>query len=74
MACASDYRCRDRCAQDSDCNATATNAVCAKDANGVRYCVQPSEVALINMGTVLAAAPPPGADTGRAVIEPDAGP
>ncbi len=45
LACASDYRCRNICTADADCNVLGINGrVCAKDANGVRYCAVPPEV------------------------------
>jgi hypothetical protein len=72
MGCASDYRCRNLCATDSDCNlAGMTNKVCAQDVNGVDYCARASDVSVGSMGTrVISAAPPPGAMTGRPVTEP----
>jgi hypothetical protein len=67
LACASDYRCRNLCASNDDCNVLGiVNRVCAKDANGVEYCADPPEVS----GGQIVAPPPPGApDTG--VMEPD---
>jgi hypothetical protein len=45
LACASDYRCRNICSVDADCNVLGINGrVCAKDANGVLYCAVPPEV------------------------------
>lgn len=45
LACASDYRCRNICDVDADCNVLGINGrVCARDANGVRYCAVPPEV------------------------------
>lgn len=69
LACASDYRCRNLCDTAADCNVLGiTGRVCAKDAQGVYYCAQPSEV---SNGT-LVATPPPGAPKTR-VVEPDGG-
>jgi hypothetical protein len=73
MACASDYRCRDLCKTDADCNAEpgATNAVCAQDANGVDYCASPAEVTVNAMGNQVLTAPPnPNETSDAAVIEP----
>jgi len=70
LACASDYRCRNLCDTSADCNVLGiTGRVCAKDAQGVYYCAQPSEV---SMGD-LVVAPPPGAPTSTLVLEPDGG-
>jgi len=69
LACASDYRCRNLCMTDGDCNLLGiTGKVCAKDANGVGYCADPSEV----REGVIAACPPPGAPD-AAVTEPPLG-
>jgi hypothetical protein len=67
LACASDYRCRNRCTTANDCNEFGiTGRVCATDAEGVQYCANPSDV---NGSGVLDDAPPTGApDTG--VVEP----
>jgi hypothetical protein len=66
LACASDYRCRNLCATNADCNVYgAKGRVCAKDANGVDYCANPNEV----MNGTLTAAPPMGAPDAT-VIEP----
>jgi hypothetical protein len=72
LACASDYRCRNLCVTDADCNVLgATSEVCAQDANGVDYCASPSEVTVNSMGDqVLSTVPPLGALTGTAVTEP----
>lgn len=66
LACASDYRCRNLCSDSASCNVLGIKGrVCAKDANGVDYCAEPSEV----KNGILIALPPPGApDSG--VIEP----
>jgi hypothetical protein len=70
LACASDYRCRNLCNTAADCNVLGiTGRVCAKDAEGVYYCAQPSEV---SQGR-LVAAPPAGAPTTTSVLEPEAG-
>jgi hypothetical protein len=66
LACASDYRCRNLCNKDLDCNAYGISGrVCAKDANGVDYCADPNEV----MNGLLTVAPPSGAPDAT-VIEP----
>ncbi len=66
LACAADYRCRNLCSTNDDCNVLGiTDRVCAKDANGYDYCAIPSEV---TNGTITAP-PPPGAMTGSPVIE-----
>jgi len=73
MACASDYRCRDLCKTDADCNAEpgVSNAVCAQDAQGVDYCASPAQVTVNAMGNqVITATPPAGAMTGTPVTEP----
>jgi hypothetical protein len=68
LACASDYRCRNLCLNDADCNVLGiAGRVCARDMNGVEYCADPSEVA----NGVITAPPPPGAPS-TPVIEPDA--
>jgi hypothetical protein len=85
LACASDYRCRNICDVDADCNVLGINGrVCARDANGVRYCAVPPEV---SGGEIVALpplnylpidggpAPPDGAVGGplEASVSPDAG-
>jgi hypothetical protein len=73
MACASDYRCRDLCTSNADCNAEpgVVNEVCAQDANGVDYCASPSQVTTNTNGDqVITAPPPPGAATSTPVTEP----
>jgi len=79
LACASDYRCRNLCADDADCNVLGINGrVCARDANGVNYCAVPSEVS----GGSIVALPPlnfipeeggPGVPDGAVVMGLDAG-
>jgi hypothetical protein len=70
LACASDYRCRNLCLSDADCNVLGISGrVCAKDMNGVYYCADPSEVS----NDVIIATPPPGAPTSTPVIEPEGG-
>ena len=67
LACASDYRCRNLCSTNDDCNVLGISGrVCAKDANGVDYCAIPAEV---TNGTITAP-PPPGAMTSTPVMEP----
>jgi alpha-tubulin suppressor-like RCC1 family protein/uncharacterized membrane protein YgcG len=72
MACASDYRCRNLCSSNSDCNVLgATNKVCAQDANGVDYCASPSDVTINASGDQVLTAPSnPAATTDAAVVEP----
>ncbi len=72
MACASDYRCRNLCMTDADCNVLgAVNKVCAQDANGVDYCASLSDVTVNAMGDQVISAPPnPLAATDAAVMEP----
>jgi hypothetical protein len=66
LACASDYRCRNLCFSDADCNVLGiTNRVCAHDANGVDFCADPAEVS----AGAITATPPPGAPT-TPVVEP----
>jgi hypothetical protein len=70
LACASDYRCRDLCQRDADCNVLGImGRVCAADRNGVHYCADPNEVT----NGVISVAPPPGAPTSTPVVEPEAG-
>ena len=67
LACASDYRCRNLCASDGDCNVLdVTGRVCAKDANGVEYCADPPDV---HAGKIISTPPPGASDT--PVVEPD---
>lgn len=72
MACASDYRCRNLCMTDADCNVLgAVNKVCAQDANGVDYCASLGDVTVNAMGNQVISAPPnPLAATDAAVMEP----
>jgi len=70
LACASDYRCRNLCESDADCNVLGiTGRVCAKDKNGVEYCADPGE----SENGVLTTQPPPGAPTSIPVMEPEGG-
>jgi hypothetical protein len=70
LACASDYRCRNLCNGDADCNVLGiTGRVCAKDAQGVYFCGAPSEVS----DGDLIASPPAGAPTMTPVLEPEGG-
>jgi hypothetical protein len=67
LACASDFRCRNLCMSNVDCNVLGiTGKVCAADENGVHYCADPADV---SDGGVINEAPPSGA-TGT-VTEPD---
>src|SRR5271154_612861 len=69
LACASDYRCRNLCFTDADCNVLGISGrLCAADANGVDYCAAPAEVE----DGKLVAQPPPGAPT-TGVAEPEGG-
>lgn len=69
LACATDYRCRNLCGTDADCNqAGVTDRVCAVDAQGVHYCAAPTEVT----AGVIVAAPPPGAKDVMVTEPPDA--
>jgi hypothetical protein len=69
LACASDYRCRNLCFSDADCNVLGISGrVCARDENGVHYCADPSEVA---NGLIIIAAPPGAPST--PVVEPEGG-
>jgi hypothetical protein len=72
MACASDYRCRNLCTTNADCNILGvTNKVCAQDANGVDYCASLSDVMVNGMGDqVIVATANPNAMTDAAVVEP----
>jgi hypothetical protein len=70
LGCASDYRCRNLCLTDADCNVLGiTGRVCAADAQGVDYCAESSEVT----NGLLSTSPPPGALTGTPVSEPAGG-
>jgi hypothetical protein len=70
LACASDYRCRNLCESDADCNVLGiTGRVCAKDKNGVEYCADPGESA----NGLLITLPPPGAPLSIPVVEPEGG-
>jgi hypothetical protein len=71
LACAADYRCRNLCASDADCDVLGViGRACAKDAQGVDYCADVSEV----RAGAIASQPPPGAPS-TPVVEPafDAG-
>jgi hypothetical protein len=69
LACATDYRCRNLCAVDTDCNKPgSSDSVCATDAQGVHYCAVPTEVT----GGVITAPPPPGARDVAVTEPPDA--
>jgi len=79
MACASDYRCRNLCMSDADCNPGGATLgpksnVCAQDANGVDYCASPASVSVSSANTNVISAPPPqGAMTALTVVEPNNG-
>lgn len=66
LACASDYRCRNLCTSDGDCNVLGISGrLCAADKNGVHYCADPPEV---KNGQIVA--PPPRGAPDASVIEP----
>ncbi|MEY4513930.1 MAG: hypothetical protein RLZZ450_6052 [Pseudomonadota bacterium] len=55
LACATDYRCRNLCSKDGDCNILGISGrFCAEDMRGVHYCAEPSEV---EDGRLVAAPP-----------------
>jgi hypothetical protein len=67
LACSSDYRCRNLCLGDADCNVLGiAGRVCARDMNGVDYCADPNEVT----NGVITVLPPPGAPS-TPVVEPE---
>lgn len=69
LACASDYRCRNLCESDADCNVLGIKGrACVKDANLVQYCADPGEYA----NGVLDTQPPANAPSAP-VVEPDGG-
>jgi hypothetical protein len=58
LACAGDYRCRNLCDADEDCNVLGINGrVCAADNLGRSYCAEPKEVE----DGVITVEPPAGA-------------
>jgi hypothetical protein len=68
LDCAADYRCRNLCRSDSDCNVLGiTGRVCAEDAQGVEYCADPTDVS--DAGATIVALAPPGAPE-ASVVEP----
>ncbi len=70
LACASDYRCRNLCFSEADCNVLGiTGRVCAEDAQHVDYCAEAAEVT----DGVLSTSPPNGALSNVRVIEPSGG-
>jgi predicted outer membrane repeat protein len=57
LACAGDYRCRNQCRGDDDCNMFGiADRRCALDDRGVSFCAEPAEVD----GGVLVSEPPVG--------------
>jgi hypothetical protein len=63
LACASDYRCRSLCTTNADCNVLGTSGlVCAKDANGVSYRANSTDVTngMINAAGATTDASPDG--------------
>ena len=68
LACATDYRCRNLCDTDADCNSLGISGrACAVDDNGVRFCADADEV---DANGKLRAAPAPG-NSGKMVIAPE---
>lgn len=62
LVCATDYRCRNECDRNADCNELGTSGrVCVRDAHGVGVCAAPVEA---SSGS-LDAEPAPGADGER---------
>ncbi len=69
LACASDYRCRNLCESDADCNVLGIKGrACVKDSNGVEYCADPGEYA----NGMLDTRPPANAPS-TPVVEPEGG-
>ncbi len=74
LACATDYRCRNLCRSDDDCNALGISGrLCVADTNGVTFCADASEVENGKLATDPApghgdapVAPPDGAGSGGA--------
>lgn len=68
LACASDYRCRNLCTIDADCNgAGITGRICATDMLMEHYCAEPGEV---SDAGIINEAPPAGAMLDAAVVPP----
>jgi hypothetical protein len=71
LACAADYRCRNLCQSDVDCNVLGVSGrVCGTDSQGIRYCAEPPEVDAV---TGLLITTPPGGAPDAAVVEPAPG-
>jgi len=71
LACASDYRCRNLCATDDDCNLFGTRGrVCAVDANMVKFCADTTDVTGMASGGMIASAPPSSVKTDAGVAPP----
>ncbi len=69
LACASDYRCRNLCESDADCNVLGIKGrACVKDANLVDYCADPGEYANGALDTQ-----PPANAPSVPVVEPEGG-
>jgi hypothetical protein len=69
LACASDYRCRNLCESDADCNVLGIKGrACVRDAQNVDYCADPGEYANGKLDTK----PPPNAPS-TPVVEPEGG-
>jgi hypothetical protein len=67
LACASDYRCRNLCSTDTECNILGLKGrFCAKDDNGYQFCADPEDTS----GGRITALPPAEADTSKGVEPP----
>jgi hypothetical protein len=63
LTCASDYRCRNACTLDRDCNIDGISGrVCATDLNGAHYCADPQVPGELNDAGVIVEPPPPLSD------------
>jgi hypothetical protein len=72
LACATDYRCRNLCETDADCNILGTSGrICAVDGNGVHFCADPSDVDGGMSGGTIDEPPPPGHSSAQ-VVAPSA--
>ncbi len=73
LACASDYRCRNLCTTDDDCNLFGTHGrICAVDANMVKFCADKADVSGMASGGMIATAPPSTVKTDAGVAPPSA--
>jgi hypothetical protein len=72
LACPTDYRCRNLCAIDGDCNVLGTSGrICAVDGNGVHFCADPGDVDGGMSGGMIDKPPPPG-HSSAPVVAPSA--